>query len=317
MMNARGYTLVELLAALALGALVLAGLAGVVRTGAAGEVERTQRAALAASAQFALERMSAAVRDASAILLPLSDNPGTAGDEAVREQSSPARVSRTWETAVLALPLSYEADRNGNGVPDADNDGDGRFDEDHHTDSTNDAMTGIAGIDDDNDGLVDEILLYVGDDDEDGALVGEDPLDGVDDDGDGTIDDDVPADMNDDGQPGIAGIDDDGDGVADEGNYTDDDEDGKFSEDGIDPVVFRLVGSTLTERVPVPWDENNDGSVTAADWVELPLAEGVTYFRVERVETERATLVDVTLTLTGAGGATLTVRTQQRVGGGR
>jgi prepilin-type N-terminal cleavage/methylation domain-containing protein len=316
-MGARGFTFIELVASLAIGAVFLLGLAAVVHTGMTGEAERAARASLTADAQFALERIAAAVGAADAILLPLSDNPATAThDEAVREQTIPPRASRAFETAVLALTLPRDADRDGNGVPDADNDGDGLFDEDHHTDSTNDGKTGIAGIDDDDDGLVDEILLYVGDDDEDGSLVGEDPADGDDDDGDGTIDEDVPVDMNNDGQPGRAGVDDDGDGVADEGNYSDDDEDGRIGEDGFDPVVFRLSGATLVERVPLPWDENGDGSVTAADYVEQALADDVTFLRFERIDNERATVVDVTLTLAPPGGAPLTVRTRVRVGGG-
>jgi len=312
----RGFTLIELLVALSLAAIVMLGLARVARTGFASEAQREERETLAMNAQFALERMTDAVRDTTLLLLPFADNPGTGADEAVREQSIPARTGHASETAVLAVALAHTRDRNGDGIPDADNDGDGRFDEDHHTDSTDDGATGIKGIDDDNDGLVDEILLYVGDDDEDGALVGEDPLNGVDDDGDGNIDEDVPADMNNDGRPGIAGVDDDGDGVADEGAYTDDDEDGRVSEDGIDPVVFYLNRSTLTERVPVPWDVNKDGVVNAGDWIEEPLAEDVTYFRVERISGGRADVIDITLELRAAGGSTIRLTTRQRVGAG-
>jgi type II secretory pathway pseudopilin PulG len=312
----RGYTLLELLIALGLASLVMLGLAGVVRSSAAGEAQRGERDALAADAQFALERMTAALRDTTLLLLPLADDPGTAANEAEREQSIPARAGHASETAVLAVALPRALDRDGDGVADADSDGDGRFDEDHHTDSTDDGATGIAQIDDDNDGLVDEILLYVGDDDEDGALVGEDPLNGLDDDGDGSVDEDVPADMNNDGQPGVAGVDDDGDGVADEGNYTDDDEDGRVSDDGIEPVVFHLDGAMLMERVPVPWDVNRDGSVNAGDWVDAPVAEGVTHFRVERIAGGRAELVELTLELVSPDGIRVRVETRRRVGGG-
>jgi prepilin-type N-terminal cleavage/methylation domain-containing protein len=312
----RGYTLIELLIALSLAAIVMLGLARVMRTGFASEAERSERETLATNAQFALERMTNAVRRTSRLLLPFADDPRTSGvDEAVREQSIPARTGHASETAVLAVALDHISDRNGDGVPDADNDGDGRFDEDHHTDSTDDGATGIVGIDDDNDGVVDEILLYVGDDDEDGAI-GEDPLNGIDDDGDGNIDEDVPADMNSDGRPGVAGVDDDGDGIADEGGYTDDDEDGRASEDGYDPVVFHLNGARLMERVPVPWDVNKDGSVNAGDFVEEVIAEGVSYFRVERRPAGRTDLVDLTLELKAAGGTTMRLATRQRVGSG-
>jgi type II secretory pathway pseudopilin PulG len=311
----RGHTLVELLIALSLAAIVMLGLARVVRSSAASEAQRDERDALAANVQIALERMTAGVRDTTRLLLPLADDPGTVANEAVREQSIPARAGHASETAVLAVALPRTLDRNGDGIPDADNDGDGRFDEDHHTDSTDDGATGIKSIDDDNDGLVDEILLYVGDDDEDGA-VGEDPLNSIDDDGDGSIDEDVPADMNDDGRPGVADVDDDGDGVADEGGYTDDDEDGRVSEDGLEPVVFHLDGDTLMERVPVPWDLNKDGNVNAADWVDEPLAEGVTFFRVERIAGGRAELIDLTLEVVAAGGARVRLSTRQRAGSG-
>jgi prepilin-type N-terminal cleavage/methylation domain-containing protein len=316
MKRARGFTLVELLIATALAAVVMLGLARVVRSSGAANDQRIERETLARNARFALERMTGAVRDTTRLVLPLADDPRTAGtNERVREQSIPARSGHTLETAVLAVALSHTIDRNADGIPDADNDGDGRFDEDHAADSTYDGQTGIMGIDDDNDGQVDEMVLYIGDDDEDG-LNGEDPLNGIDDDGDGSIDEDVPTDMNNDGQPGVAGVDDDGDGMADEGNYTDDDEDGTASEDGIDPVVFHLVGSTLVERNPLPWDQNRDGSVNAADWVEEPLAEGVTYFRVERVPGSRAELVDITLELEGALGVVVRLTTRQRVGSG-
>jgi prepilin-type N-terminal cleavage/methylation domain-containing protein len=312
----RGFTLIELLVALVLASLVMLGLARVVRSSGAAEADRDARAALAADAQFALDRMTSAVRNSPRLLLPLADDPRTAAtNEAVREQSIPARWGHASETAVLAVTLPRTLDRNDDGTPDADNDRDGRIDEDHAIDSTDDGATGIVGIDDDNDGAVDEIVIYVGDDDED-LVNGDDPLNGKDDDGDGNVDEDLPGDMNGDGQPGVAGVDDDGDGVADEGNFADDDEDGRIGEDGYDPVVFHLTGSTLFERVPVSWDTNKDGLVNAGDFVEQAIANGVTWFRVERIEGSRAQLVDITLALAGANGATVQLSTRRRVGAG-
>jgi prepilin-type N-terminal cleavage/methylation domain-containing protein len=313
----RGYTLIELLIAMSLAALVVVGLTRAVRGGLAAEAERAEREALAAGAQYALERMAAAVRETSLLMLPLPDHRSTPGNEALREQSVPAQAGQAWSTAVLAVALPRDRDRNADGVSDADNDGDGRFDEDHRTDSSDDGRAGIYGIDDDNDGFVDEFVGYAGDDDEDGWLVAEDRANGLDDDGDGRVDEDMPADMNLDAMAGVAGVDDDGDGITDEGHSADDDEDGRVNEDGIEPVVFRLAGSTLMERVPVPWDESGDGVVNAADFVEQPLAEGATYFRVERIAGGRATLVDLTLELQAASGAIVRLATRQRVGSGQ
>jgi hypothetical protein len=298
-----------------MASLVMLGLARVVRSGIADEADRHARAALAADCQFALARMTAGVRGTSRLLLPLADDPRTAATESVREQSIPARAGHAAETAVLAVALPRTLDRDGDGVPDADNDRDGRFDEDHNTDSTDDGATGIAGIDDDNDGTADEFLLSVGDDDEDG-LAGDDPANALDDDGDGNVDEDVASDMNTDGIAGVSGVDDDDDGVADEGSSADDDEDGRSNEDGYDPVVFHLTGSTLFERVPLPWDANRDGRVDAGDSIDEAIAAGVTYFRVERIEGSRAEIVDITLTLAGANGATVQLTTRQRVGAG-
>jgi prepilin-type N-terminal cleavage/methylation domain-containing protein len=312
---ARGFTLVELLVALTLASLVMLGLARVVRSSGAAEADRDARASLAADCQFALERMTAAVRDSPHLLLPLADDPRTGADEAVREQSIPARSGHASETAVLAVTLPRTLDRNADGTPDVDDDRDGRIDEDHGIDSTDDDATGIVGIDDDNDGAVDEIVIYDGDDDED-LVNGDDPLNGKDDDGDGNVDEDLPGDMNGDGQPGVAGVDDDGDGIADEGNFADDDEDGSIGEDGYDPVVFHLTGSTLFERVPVPWDANKDGLVNAGDFVDQAIASGVTWFRVERIEGDRAQLVDITLALAAANGARVQLSTRQRLGAG-
>jgi prepilin-type N-terminal cleavage/methylation domain-containing protein len=315
--STRGYTMIELLVALAIAAVLLLGLAGAVRGGLAAEAERSERAALAAGAQFALERMTAAVRATPRLILPLADDPRTGvAKESVREQSVPPLAGREHETAVLAVALDRSADRDADGVADADNDADGLYDEDHHTDSTDDDHSGIALVDDDHDGMTDEtVLAVIADDDEDG-VVDDDPVNGSDDDGDGGIDEDPPADMNGDGYPGVAAFDDDGDGSADEGHYSDDDEDGVYSEDGLDPVVFRLVGGTLVERVPLPWDENGDGGADAGDYVEQALAEGVAYLRFERVAASRGELVEITLELAAPGGATLRLTTRQRVGGG-
>jgi type II secretory pathway pseudopilin PulG len=287
-------TLVELLLALAIGALLVAGLAGVVEQSLAAWDATRERNDLTQQARFAMERMAAAVSASPTLLLPLAENPATPQSESLRD--------------LLATGLDPTLDRDADGVADADNDADGLVNEDAGAD-TNRAAPGIIGIDDDNDGAADEGL---GDDDDEDGAVNEDPVDGLDNDGDGAIDEDPNADAQGDGAPGIAGFDDDGDGFTDEGNNPDDDEDGSNNEDWIDPVVYFLSGTTLMERLP---DLNPaDGT----DYTERPIAENVSQLRVERLATgpnDRAVLVDLTLALTAPSGESVTLHTRVRVGG--
>ncbi|GAX59224.1 hypothetical protein SCALIN_C01_0155 [Candidatus Scalindua japonica] len=108
---------------------------------------------------------------------------------------------------------------------------------------------GILGVDEDDDGQIDEGDWR--DEDEDG-LYNEDPLDGLDNDGDGSIDEGTMPDSNNDGKNGIIMIDDDGDGTVDEqqgDNVNDDDEDGATNEEDILFVVYvyNSATNTLTE----------------------------------------------------------------------
>lgn len=312
-----GLTLVELLVAMMITGLIIAALNGIV-----GEVEEIQsftqeRSALAEDAHFAMERMVQAVRETRRLILPLADNLNTNWREHVREQTIPASLpegSSTFASAVLAVTLSAGVDLDGNGVPDADNDGDGRLDEDLNRDQTEDSAPGVYLIDDNGDGVADNGGA-ADDDDEDGS-VDEDPVNGIDDDGDGSNAEDTDQDMTDDGQAGLAGIDDDADGNIDEGSVNDDDEDGTSDEDRYEVVVFHLQGNQLIERTPVPWDEDGSSNVNGRDFVESVVAENVTRLRVERVPdaATRAQLVDLTLELTNPAGKTISVNTRVRVG---
>ncbi|CAN5167413.1 hypothetical protein BH24PSE2_BH24PSE2_14550 [soil metagenome] len=289
-----GFSLIELVASMAIGGLVLAALAGV-----AGQATRAREAMDASTelqqqAQFAMERMVRAAHGTTRVFVPRPENGVTPNSESVR--------------SVLALTLDPSLDRNRDGFADADNDRDGRIDEDPGDDTTGDGASGVIGIDDDNDGLVDE--SGSGDDDEDGST-DEDRLNGLDDDGDGLIDEDTRRDMNEDGRPGVAGMDDDGDGLVDEGAGEDDDEDGSSDEDRLDVVVYRLSGTTLLERLP---DLN---AVDGTDFTERPIADNVRGFRVEYLaptSPERPATLDITLTLADAGGASATLNTRVRVG---
>jgi prepilin-type N-terminal cleavage/methylation domain-containing protein len=316
-----GYTLIEMLIALALSAILFAGIGSVV-----GQVINTREAVqdkndLTGQGRFAMQQMVRAVHRSPHLLLPLLDNPSTNWREHVREQTVPASAPEgdsTLATAVLAVIQDRSVDLDGDGTPDADNDGDGRFDEDPPGDNNYDNAPGILQIDDDGDGEVDvsASIKPLQDNDEDDNHT-EDTSDGLDNDGDGSVDEDLASDLNGDGCSGSCSVDDDSDGVLDEAHQHDDDEDGTFQEDWYDPVVFYLNGATLMQRTPVPWDENASGFVTGADFVEHVVAENVTRFRVERIPQHgRRQLVDLTLELTSpASGETVSLTTRVRVGG--
>jgi len=319
----RGFSLIELLLAVAIGAIVIAGMSGVVGQSLQSYDQVAAQNALTRDAQFAMQRIVRMVSHSRRLLLPLADNPNTNWPEHVREETVPASPpigASTLATAVLAVTLPAYVDLDFDGFPDADDDRDGLIDEDLPNDSHHDFQPGIMLIDDDGDGTVDDGTGWA-EDDEDGAE-NEDPLDGLDNDGDGSVDEDPPSDNNGDGCPGICGVDDDNDGQVDEGANDDDDEDGGSFDDPYDPVVFYLNSSTLMERMPVPWDEDGisvpDGPVDGRDFVEHKIASGVTRFRVERVlqVLGQPQLVDITLELTSpATGETVSLRTQVRVGG--
>jgi prepilin-type N-terminal cleavage/methylation domain-containing protein len=173
-----------------------------------------------------------------------------------------------------------------------------RIDEDLSSDMGKDGKHGIADIDDDGDGSVDEWQMsWNGEDDDEDAFwdweVNEDPVDGIDNDGDGNIDEDCRGDKNEDGAPGIAGMDDDGDGEVDEGDVGDDDEDNNTNEVGVIPMIYSYNSgtNTLTESVPS----------TGESFV---LSAQVTQFQAtyEAPDTTHGPRVQVALTLTGDDG---------------
>ena len=189
-----GLTLAELLIAIAIGGLLLAGLSGVAGGALRAEAAARERNALETDARLAMQRMVAAVAGTRRLLLPLAENPATGYSESIRDPG------------VLAVTLDWSIDRDRDGFADADNDKDGRIDEDPSGDFSNDAANGIVGIDDDNDGAVDEGGVdgsgVAADDDEAGGF-DEDPENGLDDDADGMVDEDAAKDRNNDGAPGL------------------------------------------------------------------------------------------------------------------
>ncbi len=316
-----GFTYVELLIAVAIAGIIMLALMGVINTATETGDSVTAENDLTELARFAMQRMTDMSSRSPGLLLPLRDNPATNWPENLREQTIPASApigDSSFASAVLAIKLPHDIDLDGDGVPDADDDGDGLFDEDYPNDNQHDFTPGIIGIDDDGDGNTDGGNGY--DDDEDGSQ-NEDPIDGIDNDGDGSIDEDTPSDMNADGCPGLCGVDDDGSGNISTGNAANDDENPGEFEDPIDPVVYYLVGSNLVERLPARWDTDGistpNGPVDGRDFVESTIAEGVTRFRVERIEGNHADeLVNLTLELTDPqSGETISLNTHVRIGG--
>ncbi len=288
-----GFTLIEVLVATAITAMLMLAMMGLVSTGFSAYDAKQSRSELNLQVQFAMQRMITAARGAERLLLPLANRGDTAWDESVR--------------SLFAVTLDPNIDRNADGIADADNDGDGRIDEDSDNDTTNDGAPGIVGIDDDNDGNIDEVS-FLEDDDEDG-LKEEDPINGIDDDQDGVVDEDPRDDMNNDSKSGVLGVDDDGDGLTDEAQRWDDDEDGFDNEDWLDPVVFRLQGTDLYERTPTP------GATVGGQYSEHILAENVSFFQAERFGPADKPLVRLTLTITDGSGENATLTTVVSVRG--
>ena len=314
----QGVTLVELLIAVALGALIVAGMSAVMEELAQTQAAIQERNQLTQDGRFAMERMVRALGHSRRLLLPLADKSSTNWPENIREETVPASPpvgDSTKATAVLAVTAPEYLDLDADGIPDADIDGDGRIDEDTPGDATWDLAPGLPLIDDDGDGLVDE---GNNDSDDESATTNDDPINGIDDDDDGNVDEDPASDNNNDGCPGLCGVDDDGDGLVDEGSASDDDEDGQIDEDFYGTVVFYLDNGVLKERTPVPWDIGGGGLVSGLDFITSNIAANVTRLRFERLLPAGggAQVVDITMELTGPdSGETVNLHTQIRIGG--
>lgn len=315
---AAGYTIVEVLMALVLGSLVLGALSGVTGIALSTYEVVSERETLTRQARFAMDQMVRTVSHSPHLLLPLHDKPFTNWPENIREQTEPASPpigDSSFASAVLAVTLSASQDLDGDGFSDADDDRDGRVDEDVWGDAHNDFAPGIFFIDDDGDGLFDEGSSWESDDES--STTNDDSINGLDDDTDNNVDEDPAGDMNDDGCPGLCGVDDDGDGQIDEGSSGDDDEDGSSSEDWYNAVVFYFYLGALWQRTPVPWDEDGFG-VSGRDAVAHRIADDVTRFRVERLPADvgEPQLIDLTLELTAPGsGESVSLQTRVRLGG--
>ena len=313
-----GYTYFEMLLTVAIAALIVLGLSGVVGQGLQSQDSVSETNQLMRAARLAMQRMVSSVGHSRKLLLPMRDKPLTNWPENIREQTVPPSApigASTLATAVLAVTLPANVDLDSNGIPDADNDGDGLLDEDLPGDNHNDSAAGLYLIDDGGNGTVDEGRNA--DDDESNDVISEDPFDGIDNDDDNNFDEDPSKDMNGDGCPAICGVDDDADGSIDEGSYEDDDEDGNTDEDWYDPLVFYLDSGVLKMRTPVPWDETGSNGINGRDFVVSDLAANVTRFRVERLDNgNEVEIIELTLELTSPlTGEMVSLQSQVRIGG--
>ena len=222
MRGARGFTLTEVIMAITGMTIIAIGAGGLVNACMQARASEEQSAEIYRNGFLAMERMTSGVRKSTFLLIP--------------NNHSSAR-------SILAFSGSYNDDGDfyfgDTNFP--------RIDEDTPGDMGSDGMPGIAGYDDDGDGLVDEASPK--EDDDEITQGDEDPLNGLDDDGDGNIDEDTSDDMDGDGKAGIGEMDDDGDGKVDEGKIQDDDEDGARNEDPLNPIIYEYDSKTkiLTE----------------------------------------------------------------------
>ena len=242
----RGLTLTELLISIAIISLI-AGVSTRMIVGALDSWEHNRgKEDLRNTARLVMERMVSSIRTTTWVLMPLMISDPT-------DPGYPA--SSYYPRDILAVSGMI------------DNDADGVADEDPYKDMVNSGKAGLKGIDDNNDGIIDNGSTTE-DDDEDG-LKNEDPIDGVDNDGDGRIDEDTHN--------------------AFYGSAENDDGDGPshINEDFFDPVIYYLQGTDLRER-------HDELQFTTSDKV---IAEDVTQFIVLRRRVNGNTLIDIYLRL--------------------
>jgi prepilin-type N-terminal cleavage/methylation domain-containing protein len=239
-----GLTLTELLISIAIISLI-AGVSAQMVGGAFDSWEHGRgKDDLRNEARLAMERMVSSIRATTWVRLPLM----------ISDPTDPAYpASSYFPRNILAVSGMI------------DNDSDGVADEDPYKDMDDSTKSGLKGIDDNNDGIIDNGNTTE-DDDEDG-LKNEDIIDGIDNDGDGRVDEDPHN--------------------AFYGSADDDDGDGSVNEDVFDPLIYYLQGTDLRER-------QDERQFTIADSV---IAQNVTQFIVLRRMVNKNTLIDIYLKL--------------------
>ena len=79
--------------------------------------------------------------------------------------------------------------------------------------------------------------------------------------------------------------------------------------------MYRLVGTTLIERIPVPWDTDGDFTQTGSDYVENTVLDNVTAFSAARTNTAATELLALKITIADDSGNPRMLSTTVRVGG--
>ena len=231
--NEKGFTLVELLLAITIMGIIAGTAMPLLSTMLNAHDRLSARASLYQEGMLIMERITSGLRKTTVVAVPN-------GHSYTRDILAFSRLVNSDNDFYFGDPL----------FPRIDEDPDDYYSYRSY---------GIKGVDEDDDGMVDEGNWN--DDDEDG-LIDEDLLDGLDNDGDGTIDEEVNVDYMGNGVSGILGIDDDGDGTVDEAqgkSAADDDEDGTKDEEEILFVVYTYNSSnnSLTEIHSDPDDGIN------------------------------------------------------------
>ena len=282
-LNEKGLSLIELLTAVTIFAIIAVGATGLLTSALDSSNYGDKRYGLYREGLIIMERLTGQAKRCTFLLIPNAHTP----------------------TRDILAVSGFTNDDGDNYFDDALFP---RIDEDPGNDTNGDGEPGIALMDDDGDGSTDESGQP--DNDDEDAGINEDPWDGKDNDaggGDGNIDEDPPEDANNDGAPGIKGMDDDGDDSVDEGATEDDDEDGSSNEDPLNPLLYfwESGNSTLKEK------DANSGQTTV-------LSTRVTAFQATFEAPDR---ILITLTLTGDDGEIVTFseyvhieNTYQRIG---
>jgi prepilin-type N-terminal cleavage/methylation domain-containing protein len=121
----RGFTYVEMMLALAIAALLIAGLSGVVSQALQSQDAVSETNKLTREARFAMRQMVDNTSRSRKLLLPQRDKAASNWPENIREQTIPPSApigGSLLASAVLAITLPTDFDLDGNGIADADND---------------------------------------------------------------------------------------------------------------------------------------------------------------------------------------------------
>ena len=86
----------------------------------------------------------------------------------------------------------------------------------------------------------------------------------------------------------------------------------------INPVVYYFQQGKIIERLPSPWDVNNDSAVNGQDYIENVITENVRLFRIERIDSDRSQpLIHIIIESTNSAEDQTSLETYIRLGSGK